>query len=77
MKKGFLIPGKKIFLGFGLGAVQSGLMLYEAIKSGNFERYIILEVNGELVNSIQDAGCTISINTATDNGIIKSSGVVR
>ncbi len=46
--------------------------MYEAIKSGNFERYIILEVNNKLVDAIQDAGCTIRINTATENGIIKS-----
>ena len=47
-------------------------MLYEAVKSGNFNRYIILEVNDELVNSIRDSHCTININTATEDGIIKS-----
>ena len=47
-------------------------MLYEAVKSGNFNRYVILEVNDELVNSIRDSHCTININTATENGIIKS-----
>jgi len=63
---------KKTFLGFGLGAVQSGLMLFEAYKSKNFERYIILEVNGDLVKEIRKNNCTITINTATKNGIIKS-----
>lgn len=71
-RKDFLIPAQKTFLGFGLGAVQSGLMLYEAIKSGNFNRYVILEVNDDLVKVIRDANCTININTATENGIIKS-----
>ncbi len=71
-RKDFIIPVLKTFLGFGLGAVQSGLMLYEAIKSGNFNRYVILEVNSDLVKSIRDADCTLNINTSTENGIIKS-----
>jgi mannitol-1-phosphate 5-dehydrogenase len=47
-------------------------MLYEAIKSGNFERYVLIEVNSDLVKSIRAADYTININTATENGIIKS-----
>ncbi len=62
---------KKIFLGFGLGAIQSGLMLMEAVKSGNFGRFIILEVNGALVEEIKSSGNSIVINTATNDGIIK------
>jgi len=62
---------KKTFLGFGLGAIQSGLMLIEAVKSGNFERFVILEVNGKLVDEIRNNGNSIVLNTATNNGIIK------
>jgi len=47
-------------------------MLYEAIKSGNFDRYIILEVNAGLVRAIRDANYIMYINTATENGIIKT-----
>ncbi len=47
-------------------------MLYEAIESGNFERYVLIEVNSDLVKSIRDAHYTININTATENGVIKS-----
>jgi mannitol-1-phosphate/altronate dehydrogenase len=64
---------KKAFLGFGLGAVQSGLMLFEAYKSNNFRRFVILEVNADLVKDIRSNGCVITINTATKNGIIKST----
>ena len=71
-KGNFTISVQKTFLGFGLGAVQSGLMLYEAKKSGNFNRYVILEVNDDLVKVIRKANSTISVNTATENGIIKS-----
>jgi mannitol-1-phosphate/altronate dehydrogenase len=63
---------KKTFLGFGLGAVQSGLMLFEAYKSNNFSRFVILEVNANLVRDIRANHCTMTINTATKNGIIKS-----
>lgn len=60
---------KKTFLGFGLGAIQSGLMLMEAVKSGNFERFIILEVNDKLVAEIRKNDNSIVLNTATNNGI--------
>ncbi len=66
-------PAQKTFLGFGLGAVQSGLMLFEAYRSKNFKRFIILEVNASLVREIRSNHCTITINTATKNGIIKST----
>jgi mannitol-1-phosphate 5-dehydrogenase len=66
------VSSKKTFLGFGLGAVQSGLMLFEAYKSNNFARFVILEVNADLVREIRSHRCTMTINTATKNGIIKS-----
>lgn len=61
----------KTFLGFGLGAIQSGLMLLEAAKSGNFKRFVILEVNDKLVEDIRSSSNSIVINTATKSGIIK------
>jgi mannitol-1-phosphate/altronate dehydrogenase len=66
------MSANKTFVGFGLGAVQSGLMLFEAVKSGNFTRYVIIEVNSEIVNSVKNANNSITINTATNTGIIKS-----
>ena len=63
---------KKTFLGFGLGAVQSGLMLFEAFKSNNFNKYVILEVNEEIVNAVRKWGNKIVINTARKNGIVKT-----
>lgn len=64
---------KKTFLGFGLGAVQSGLMLFEAFKSGNFDRYILLEVNEEIVDAVRKCGNKIVVNTARRDGIVKST----
>lgn len=63
---------KKTYLGFGLGAVQAGLMLYEAFKSNNFGRYVILEVNQDMVNSVKKWDNKIVVNTATKNGIYKT-----
>lgn len=65
--------GKKTFLGFGLGAVQSGLMLYEAFNSGNFDRYVLLEVNEEIVDAVRKCGNKIVVNTAKMDGIVKST----
>ena len=64
---------KKTFLGFGLGAVQSGLMLYEAFKSNNFQRYVILEVNKNIVDAVRKWGNKIVVNTATKHNIIKTT----
>ena len=63
---------KKTFLGFGLGAVQSGLTLYEAFKSNNFNRFVILEVNREIVAAVKKWDNKIAVNTATRNGIYKA-----
>ena len=62
---------EKTFLGFGLGAIQSGLMLLEAVKSGNFNRFVILEVNSNLVKEIRASGNSVVVNTATNFGITK------
>ncbi len=62
---------KKTFLGFGLGAIQSGLMLLEAIKSGNFERFVILEISENLVSEVRKGNNSISVNIATNDGIEK------
>ncbi len=64
---------EKTFLGFGLGAIQSGLMLMEAVKSGNFKRFVILEVNGKLVEEVRDNGNSIIVNSATNSGVEKFS----
>jgi mannitol-1-phosphate 5-dehydrogenase len=60
---------KKVFLGIGLGAVQSGLFLYEAYKSGNFSRFIICEVNKKLVDEIKNESGCLWINTAHNDRI--------
>jgi mannitol-1-phosphate/altronate dehydrogenase len=63
---------KKTFMGFGLGAVQSGLMLYEAFRSNNFDKFIISEIDYEIVSSVKNANSQITINISTKNGVKKS-----
>jgi mannitol-1-phosphate 5-dehydrogenase len=59
------VPGAgKTFVGFGFGPIQSGLFLYEAHCSGNFDRYVIAEVDAGLVGAVRAAGGRYSINVA-------------
>jgi mannitol-1-phosphate 5-dehydrogenase len=56
--------GSKTFAGFGFGPIQSGLFLYEAYCSGNFDRYVIAEVDQALVDAVRAAGGRYVINIA-------------
>lgn len=54
----------KTFVGFGFGPIQSALFLYEAYCSGNFDRYVIAEVDAALVGAVRAGGGRYSINIA-------------
>jgi len=56
--------GGKTFVGFGFGPIQSALFLYEAHCSGNFDRYVIAEVDSALVDAVRARGGRYSINIA-------------
>lgn len=58
----------RTFIGFGFGAIQSGLFLFEAFKSGNFDRLVVAEVMPEVVNAIRKND-GYSINVASASGI--------
>lgn len=59
----------RTFVGFGFGAIQGGLFLYEAHRSGNFGRLVVAEVVPEVVNAIRRAGGCYRVNVATRTGI--------
>ncbi|MBM3790921.1 MAG: hypothetical protein FJW35_11320, partial [Acidobacteria bacterium] len=64
------MPGRgKTFVGFGFGPIQSALFLYEAYRSGNFERYVIAEIEAVLVSAVRAAGGRYAINIAHPEGI--------
>lgn len=60
---------KKIFVGFGFGAIQGGLFLYEAFYSGRFGRFVVAEVMPEVVQAVRQAQGRYRVNVATESGI--------
>jgi mannitol-1-phosphate 5-dehydrogenase len=60
---------QRTFVGFGFGAIQSGLFVYEAWRSGNFDRLVVAEVMPQVVASIRGNGGKYGLNIATPAGI--------
>jgi mannitol-1-phosphate 5-dehydrogenase len=60
---------KKAFVGFGFGPIQTGLMLCEAMASGNFDEFTIAEIDQRLVDAVRANGNAVSINVARRDGI--------
>ena len=54
----------KTFVGFGFGPIQSALFLFEAYQSGNFSRYVVAEIDANLVHAVRDNGGAYTINIA-------------
>lgn len=63
-----LVP-PRTFVGFGFGAIQGGLFLYEAHRSGNFGRLVVAEVVPEVVEAVRRSGGCYHVNVATRTGI--------
>ena len=59
--------GSRTFVGFGFGAIQAGLFLHEAFRSGNFKRLVVAEVVPEIVREIREAGGSME-KTVNRNG---------
>lgn len=57
----------RTFAGFGFGAIQSGLFLYEAFRSGNFDRLVVAEVVPEVVGAVRAQG-GYALNVAAADG---------
>jgi len=54
----------KTFVGFGFGPIQSGLFLLEAFKSGNFSRFVVAEIDADIVRSVRSNGGRYIVNIA-------------
>lgn len=63
------LTGTRTFVGFGFGAIQSGLFLYEGYRSGAFARLIVAEVLPDVVNAIRQADRHFTVNIAHTNRI--------
>jgi mannitol-1-phosphate 5-dehydrogenase len=58
------LTGTRTFVGFGFGAIQSGLFLYEAFHSGEFRRLVVVEVMPEMVAAVKQEGGYFCVNIA-------------
>jgi mannitol-1-phosphate 5-dehydrogenase len=58
------LTGRRTYVGFGFGAIQAGLFLYEAYGSGAFRRLVVAEVAPGAVAAVRRAEGRFSVNTA-------------
>ena len=58
------LTGTRTFVGFGFGAIQSGLFLYEAFFSGAFRRLVVAEVLQDVVSAVRLTDNTYGVNIA-------------
>jgi mannitol-1-phosphate/altronate dehydrogenase len=63
------LTGTRTFVGFGFGAIQSGLFLYEAFHSGAFRRLVVAEVVPEVVTAVQKEKGYFCVNIAHRNQV--------
>ncbi|HUU59154.1 MAG TPA: hypothetical protein VMZ50_06405, partial [Phycisphaerae bacterium] len=70
-------PSGKTFVGFGFGPIQSGLFLYEAFTSGHFTRFVVAEIDEELVRAVRGGGGRYRVNIARRDRIdcVEVSGI--
>jgi mannitol-1-phosphate 5-dehydrogenase len=59
---------KRTYVGFGFGAIQAGLLVYEAYRSGGFTRLVVAEVM-PVVDAVRRNGGRYGLNIATPDGI--------
>src|ERR1035437_728770 len=60
----------KTFVGFGFGAIQGGMFLYESFRFGKFGRLVVAEVVPEVVTGVRRPQGRFRINIATRTGIV-------
>jgi mannitol-1-phosphate 5-dehydrogenase len=58
------LTGHRTFVGFGFGAIQAGLFLYEAFRSGEFSRLVVGEVVPDVVDTLRRNGGCFAVNIA-------------
>ncbi len=63
------LSGTRTFVGFGFGAIQAGLFLYEAFRSGAFGRLVVAEVVPEVVSAVRRNGGRYTLNIALPDRI--------
>lgn len=57
------------YVGFGFGAIQPGLLLYEAFRAHAFDRYVVAEILPDLVTTMRRTGGMYTLNLAGTAGV--------
>jgi mannitol-1-phosphate 5-dehydrogenase len=60
---------ERVFVGFGFGAIQSGLFLDEAFRAGCFTRLVVAEVVEDAVQAVRGDHGSYTVNVAAASGI--------
>ena len=63
---------ERTFVGFGFGAIQGGLFLPEAHRSGNFSRLVVSEIDADAVAALRAANGAYACNVATATGVVSA-----
>jgi len=63
------LTGTHTYVGFGLGAIQAGLFLFEAFHANAFQRLVVAEVVPDVVRAVRQAGGTFRVNIAHRDGV--------
>jgi len=58
------LAGTRTYVGFGFGAIQAGLFLYEAFRSAAFCRLVVAEVLPDVVAAVRQAEGYFTVNIA-------------
>ena len=66
------LTGSHTYVGFGFGAIQAGLFLYEAYQSGAFRRLVVAEVMSDLVDAIRRTEGYFTINIAMKDRLLQA-----
>jgi len=60
---------KHIFVGFGFGPIHAGFFVHEAVKSDNFSRIVVADVDSQLVDAVRANNGSYYVNVAHEDGI--------
>lgn len=63
----------RTFVGFGFGPIQSALFLLEAWRSGSFDRFVVADVDADLVGAVRRAKGVYTVNVASPEGVTTHS----
>lgn len=63
------LTGSRTFVGFGFGAIQAGLFLYEAFRCGGFARLVVAEVDSAAVQALRGNTGAYAVNIAHSDGV--------